>query len=90
LQDQAGAQRRIAGGLRSLGDELHSMAEGSEQSGPATDLVRQAADRTSAAASWRDDREPGALLEEIKGLARHRPAGILAAGCWLLVSLPGA
>jgi len=84
LQDQAGAQKRIAGGLRSLGDELHSMAEGSEQSGPATDLVRQGADRTSAAASWRDDREPGAPLEEIKGLAGQRSATLLAAGAGVL------
>jgi len=70
--------------LRSLGDELNSMAQRSDQSGPASDLVSQAGSRVASAASWLDAREPGDLIEEVRQLARKRPGafliGALAAG----------
>ncbi|SEB44201.1 hypothetical protein SAMN04489806_0635 [Paramicrobacterium humi] len=74
LRDQAAQQQqRVAGGLRSVGDELHSMASSSENGGVATDLVRQAASKTKDLASWLDERDPGSLLEEVKSFARRRP-----------------
>lgn len=87
LTDQAGTQqRRVAEGLRSVSTELHSMASSSEQSGMATDLVRQAAERSSSVASWLDARDPGSLLHEVKSFARQKPGTflLLAAGAGIL------
>jgi hypothetical protein len=79
LTEQAATQqKRVAGGLRSLGEELHSMAQNSEQQGPATDLVKQAAERTSTVASWLEDREPGHVVDEVTRFARQRPGAFLA------------
>ncbi len=85
LQEQAGAQHRNAvTNLRSLGDELHSMARNSDGSGYASDLAQQAGDRVHATASWLDGREPGQLLDEVRDFARRKPGtfllGALAAG----------
>ena len=87
LTDQAGAQQqKVAEGLRSVSSELHSMAAASDQPGVATDLVRQAAERSSAVASWLDGRDPGSLLTEVKSFARQRPGTflLLAAGAGVL------
>ena len=87
LTDQAGAQQqKVANGLRSVSDELHAMARASDQPGVATDLVRQAAERSSAVASWLDGRDPGSLLNEVKSFARQRPGTflLLAAGAGVL------
>ncbi len=92
LTEQAATQqKRVAGGLRSLGEELHSMAQNSEQQGPATDLVKQAAERTSTVASWLEDREPGHVVDEVTRFARQRPGAFLAiaAGAGLLVGRLG-
>lgn len=79
LVDQAGAQQhKVAQGLRSLGEELESMAAGSQEPGVATDLVRQAAERSSRLAEWLDVRDPGSLLTEVKSFARKRPGTFLA------------
>lgn len=85
LRSHAGDQHRNAvTNLRSLGDELRSMAGSSEQGGVATDLVSQAADRTHGVADWLDGREPEDLLDELRQFARRRPGafliGALAAG----------
>ncbi len=87
LTDQAGAQQqKVANGLRSVSDELHAMAQASDQPGVATDLVRQAAERSSAVAAWLDGRDPGSLLNEVKSFARQRPGTflLLAAGAGVL------
>jgi len=92
LTEQAAAQqKRVAGGLRSLGEELHSMAQNSEQQGPATDLVQQAAERTGKVASWLEDREPRHVVDEVTRFARQRPGAFLAiaAGAGLLVGRLG-
>ena len=62
------------------------MAAASDQPGVATDLVRQAAERSSAVASWLDGRDPGSLLTEVKSFARQRPGTflLLAAGAGVL------
>ncbi|WP_051479063.1 hypothetical protein, partial [Arthrobacter sp. H5] len=87
LKSQAGAQQqKVSEGLRSISDELSSMAAKSEEDGTATQLVQQAAQRTGAAAGWLDGRDPGSLLDEVKGFARERPGTFLlvAAGAGLL------
>jgi hypothetical protein len=87
LTHQAGAQQqKVATGLRSVSDELHAMALASEQPGVASDLVRQAAERSQAVASWLDGRDPGSLLNEVKSFARQRPGTflLLAAGAGVL------
>jgi len=73
-QQAAHQQSRAAQGLRSIGDEFSSMANGTGTgSGFAADIARQAGDRVGAAAQWLDERDPRALLEEVKGFARRRP-----------------
>ena len=88
LSDQARTQQeRLAGGLRSLGDELRQMADGTEDPGYATDLVRRAGDATGQVAQWFEDREPASVLHEVEDFARRRPGTflLLAAGAGLLV-----
>ena len=85
LREQTRAQHQnLITNLRSLGDELNTMAERSEQPGTATDLVSQAGDRAHSVASWLDEREPAQLVDEVRAFARRRPAafivGALAAG----------
>jgi hypothetical protein len=87
LKDQAGAQQqRVAEGLRSLSEELRSMSRAAENSGAAANLVDQAAQRTGDVAGWFEARDPGSLLQEVKGFARNRPGAFLAvaAGAGLL------
>jgi len=80
LRDQAAQQQeRVASGLHSVGDELQQMASSSDQGGLATDLVRQAADRTHSIAGWLDQRDPGSLLNEVKSYARRNPGTFIAA-----------
>jgi len=92
LTEQAATQqKRVASGVRSLGEELHSMAQNSEQQGIATDLAKQAAERTRAVASWFEDREPGNVVDEVTRFARRRPRAFLAiaAGAGVLVGRLG-
>lgn len=87
LTDQAGAQQqKVAQGLHSISGELRTMADASEQPGVATDLIRQAADRSASVASWLEGRDPGSLLNEVKTFARQRPGTflMLAAGAGIL------
>jgi hypothetical protein len=79
LADQAGTQQqRLADRIRELGDELRSMADNSTQNGVATGVVRQAADRSHEVGSWLNDRDPAAVLDEIRSFARQRPVAFLA------------
>ncbi|MDQ0729143.1 hypothetical protein [Microbacterium sp. W4I20] len=74
LKEQAHTQQqRVAGGLRSIGDELGSMASNSTGSGVASDLVQQVSTRLSSAATWLGDRDPGSVLTEVKRYARRKP-----------------
>lgn len=79
VTDQAGAQQqRAARSLRSVSDELRSMADSAEQPGMGTDLAREASQRTDAFAQWLEDREPGDLIVAAKSFARQRPGTFLA------------
>jgi hypothetical protein len=87
LREQAGQQQqRLAGDLHAISDELSSMARQPDHPGVAADLARQAAGTTRNVARWLDDRDPGQLLEDVKGFARQRPGFFLAlaAGAGLL------
>lgn len=87
LTSQAGTQQqKVADGIRSISSELSTMADASDQPGVASDLIRQAADRSQSVASWLDGRDPGSLLTEVKTFARQRPGTflLLAAGAGLL------
>jgi hypothetical protein len=78
LTEQASSQQRgLATNLRSLGNELGSMADRSDQSGLATDLVVQARDRVHDVAGWLEGREPADLLDEVREFARRRPGTFL-------------
>ncbi|MRG58756.1 hypothetical protein GE115_02545 [Agromyces sp. CFH 90414] len=79
LRSQASTQQsKAAEGLHSVGSEFADMADRSEQSGFASQLVRGAGERVESAARWLGDRDPGSLLEEVKGFARRRPGVFIA------------
>ncbi len=67
-----------------MADELQEMAAKGGQSGVATEVAHQAAERIHGAASWLEQREPGDLLQAVRDFARRRPgvflAGAVAAG----------
>jgi vacuolar-type H+-ATPase subunit H len=85
VDEQSRAQKdKAVGGLRALAEELGSMAANGGRGGVATDAARQASGATHGVADWLDQRDPGALLDELRDLARRRPGaflvGALAAG----------
>ena len=72
-------QQQLAGSLRSLAQELADMAAGRQGSdGIAGEAVREAAHRAQQAAEYLDERNPGELVEELRGLGRRRPGAFLA------------
>ena len=74
----AAQQEKAASGLRTLADELTGLASGtSPQSGMATDLARQAAERIQTAADFIENRQPAELLDEVRSFARRRPGAFL-------------
>jgi hypothetical protein len=76
--DQArNGQQKASEGLRALATELHEMADGGDQHGPASDLAKQAADKIGDVAEWLNRREPGELLDDFRALARRRPGAFL-------------
>ncbi|WP_319462405.1 hypothetical protein [Micromonospora sp. RTP1Z1] len=81
-------QQRAAGGLRSLAEEMRSMAQHNGQSGPVTELAHQAADRVHGVAGWLEQREPGDILNEVKSYARRNP-GTFLVGAAVLGVLAG-
>lgn len=84
LTSQAGEQqRRAAGGLRSLAEEMRSMAEHNGQSGPVSEFARQSAEKVHLAANWLEKREPGDLLTEVRGYAKRNPGPFLVGAALL-------
>jgi hypothetical protein len=78
VRDQACVQQqRAAHQLHSVADELHEMAAKSGQSGLATEVAQQTADRLHGAASWLEGREPADLLASVRDFARRRPGVFL-------------
>ncbi|WP_458779368.1 hypothetical protein [Arthrobacter sp. D3-16] len=92
LSSQAGTQQqKAAEGIRTISSQLQTMAEAPEQQGMASDLIRQAAQRSESVASWIENKEPGDLLGEVQRFARNRPGTflLLAAGAGILVGRLG-
>jgi hypothetical protein len=85
VSDQSRTQRdRLVGTLHGVSQDLDRMADQSEGSGVAADLVRQVSQRARTLGDHLDGREPSDLLDDVRGFARRRPGtfllGALAAG----------
>lgn len=80
LADQVGSQRdRAVGGLRSLAEELGSMADAQEDSsGVATRLAQEGSQLTHKAADYIERHEPSEIVDELRNIARRRPGVFLA------------
>jgi hypothetical protein len=78
-RDQASVQQqKAASQLRSVADELWEMTAKGGQSGVATEVARQAAERIHGMASWLEQREPADVLQTVRDFARRRPGVFLA------------
>lgn len=78
VRDQAGSQQqRAVSGLHAFSKELDSMAERSQQQGMASELARQAAQRTHDTAAWLERRDPDEMLDDVRAFARRRPGAFL-------------
>lgn len=78
VTSQAGEQQqRAATGLRSVGEDLRSMASTSFSSGVATQLVQHASEQVNQVAGWLENRQPGDLLEDVRNFARRKPGTFL-------------
>jgi hypothetical protein len=78
VQQAAEQQDRLAGGLRTLGRELGSMADSNEDPGYASDLARQASSTINDVAGWLENRDPNGLMDDVRSFARRRPGAFLA------------
>lgn len=81
-------QQKTAQSLHTLADQLDDMCAKSDSSGIGPDVVHQAAGHTRTAAEWLEGREPGDLLNEVRGFARRKP-GVFLAGAALAGMLVG-
>jgi len=84
LEDQGRTQRdRLVELLRSLGDDLDTMASSADNT-MASNLAHEVADRSRGLSRQLDGREPRELLEDVRSFARRKPgvflAGSLVAG----------
>lgn len=85
VSEQASTQLdRLVQTLKDFAQQLDSMAESSDRSGVATQVVRQMSDRAKNLRSNLEGREPSDLLDEVRDLGRRKPGafllGALAAG----------
>jgi len=86
VDEQSRTQKdKATAGLHDLADELGAIGSGTGgQSGLATDLAQRAAPRLHDVAGWLESRNPGELIDELRGVARRHPGtfllGALAAG----------
>jgi hypothetical protein len=84
VEEQSRMQRdRLVQTLTTLGDDLDRMSSQAD-SGMASQLVQQAAQRVRGISSRLEGREPAELLDEVRDFARRKPGtflfGALAAG----------
>jgi hypothetical protein len=78
LKDQAGVQQeKAAAGLRTVGEQLDSMAQSSD-SGVAQQLVSNLSGRAHGVAEWLEGRDPGSLLGDVKQFAARKPGTFIA------------
>jgi hypothetical protein len=76
-QQATSQQSKAVSTVRSLGDELQTMASSSDSSGIAAEVVRQAATRVQGVADWLESREPQDLIEDVRSFARRKPGAFL-------------
>jgi hypothetical protein len=89
LREQArDGQQKTAKSLRAIADQLDDMSGKADAPGVATDVVQEVSARARTVASWLEDREPGDLVDEVRGFARRRP-GVFLAGAALAGVLAG-
>jgi len=78
LKEQASAQQeKAAAGLRQVGEQLGSMADGAD-GGVAGELVRNLSGRAHGVAGWLEGRDPGSLLDDVKKYAARKPGTFIA------------
>ena len=78
-RDQASVQQqKAARQLRSVADELREMTVKGGQSGVATEVAQQAAERIHGVASWLEQREPADVLQAVRPLLKFA-LGVVAA-----------
>ncbi|MFD8491798.1 hypothetical protein [Amycolatopsis sp. NPDC059657] len=78
LSQATEGQRKAAKSLHGLADELNRMAGQADSAGVAADVARQVSGHAHSAARWLEARQPGDLLDEVRGFARRRPGLFLA------------
>ena len=78
LTDHASSQRdRAVESLRSLADDLSSMADKADGSGLGVQLAREGGDATHKIADFLEQRDPTQIVDEVRDLARRRPGAFL-------------
>lgn len=79
LDEQSRTQKaKLADTLRGFGEDLESMSSAdSESTGPAQQLVQQAAHQANDLASKLESREPQELLDDVRRFAREKPGAFL-------------
>jgi hypothetical protein len=78
VNDQARVQqKRVADSLFSVANEAARIADQGGESGPVTQVVREASGRIMQAGRWLEVRDPGHVLNEFKTYARRHPGVFL-------------
>jgi hypothetical protein len=80
LSSQASKQQdRLGKGLRTFGQDLQKMGSGQQvDSGPASELVQNLAQRAHRVAEWLETRSPEEVLYEVRQYAARRPGVFIA------------
>lgn len=88
VKDQAGTQQqKLAETVHSFAKQLGGMASGDVESGPLTDLAKQASAKVGEIGHLLENKEPREILDDVSAFARRRPglflvlcgaAGVLA------------
>jgi hypothetical protein len=80
LSSQASKQQdRLSQGLRTFGQDLEKMGSGQRvDSGPASELVQNLAQRAHRVAEWLESRSPDDVLYDVRQYAARRPGVFIA------------
>ncbi|MCU1474959.1 hypothetical protein [Amnibacterium sp.] len=80
LSSQASKQQdRLGQGLRTFGSDLEKMGSGQQvDSGPASELVQNLAQRAHRVAEWLESRSPEEVLYDVRQYAARRPGVFIA------------
>lgn len=78
FSQQAGnATAKLGDSVRALVAELHEMSSAGQKQGPATEVVRQLAERGDKLADYLSNKQPSDMLQELRSFASQRPGGFL-------------